>query len=72
MYVCLLNCIYVCMYACMYVEVCILFNISHYLSGSLVSVGVGPWYCVLKGSGSIHLCVLRELCAGIVSWGGGG
>ncbi len=66
---------YVCMYVCMHVciSICILFNISHYLSGSLVSVGVGPWYCVLKGGrGSNHLCVLRKLCAGIVFLGEGG
>ncbi len=79
MYVCMLNCIYVCMYLCMYVcmhvcisTVCILFNISHHLSGSLVSVGVGSWCCMLKGPGSNHLCELRELSAGIVFLGGGG
>ncbi len=62
MYVCMLNCIYVCMY------VCILFYISHFESGSLVSVGVGPWYC--KGLGSNPLCGVRRFGQVLFSWGG--
>jgi hypothetical protein len=33
-----------CVYLCMYVYVCTLIYISLNLGGSLVSVGVGPWY----------------------------
>ncbi len=56
----------------MYVYVCILFYISHYVAGSLGSVGVGPWNCMLKGPGSNHLCVLRSFVQVLFSWGGGG
>jgi hypothetical protein len=60
MYVCMLDCIYVCMYVCIYVCICmycIIFYILHYKTGSLVSVGEGPWYCMLEGPGSNLLCV---------------
>jgi hypothetical protein len=60
------------MYVCMNVYVCILFNISKVLAGSLGSVGVGTWYCMLKGPGSNHLCELRSLEQVFFSWGGGG
>ncbi len=61
---------YLCMYFCMYV--CTLLYISQSLAGSLVSVGVGPWYCMLKGPGSNLLCVLRSFVQVLFSCGGGG
>ncbi len=62
------------MYVSMYECICmyILFYISLYLAGSLVSEGVGPWYCMLKGPGSNHLCVLRSFVQVLFSWGRGG
>ncbi len=65
---------FVCMHVCMYVYhyVCILFYISNSATGSLVSVGVGPWYCMLKCPGSNPLCVLRRFGQVLFSWGGGG
>jgi hypothetical protein len=76
MYVCMLNCIYVCMHVCIYVCICmycILFYILHHITGSLVSVGVGPWYCMLEGPGSNPLCVQGSSFVQVLfSWGGGG
>ncbi len=51
--------------------VCILFYIPRNLAGSLGSVGVGAWYCMLKGPGSNTLCVLWSLVQVLFSWGGG-
>jgi hypothetical protein len=69
MYVCMYVYMHVCMYACMYV--CNL----HFLwlnIGSLVSVGVGPWYCKQKGPGSNLQCVRKSFVQVLFSWGGGG
>jgi hypothetical protein len=75
MYVCMYVCLYLCMYVCMNecMHVCIVYvSILFYISaGSLGSVGVGPWYCMLKGPGSKHLCVLRSFVQVLFSWGGG-
>jgi hypothetical protein len=62
---------YVCMLNCMYVYVCIFFYISHNKTGSLVSVGVGPWYVMVEGPGSNHLCVLRSFVQVCFPGGGG-
>ncbi len=50
--------IYMFIYVCMFVYVCILFQISHCLVGSLVSVWVGSWCGMVKVPGSNPLCVL--------------
>jgi len=71
MSVCMYVCMYVCRHVCIIVYVCILSYISLILAGSLGSVGVGPWYCMLKGPGSNHLCVLRNIVQVLFSGGEG-